>query len=256
MKIRTAVILSAALLGALAGLPGRVEAGPPPLPNLVPMFPLRDGTYANNFVVTAPGGVPRLEFEILTSNIGGQDWIRPPIDRTDCCGSFPCHSGNNYFRMPQTHEYRIYWYDPDQLTYVLISNQRKTTLCIQDDAGRGRDVQNYCLADGHTGITFPCGCISPVYGAGKGNGVSMGWSDSYFRGLTGQWAIIGDYVGDFVLTVEVDPDQVLQAADLFDYERDATHDDNISYVYFSYAGGTGSVDPVQVVYGFDPVCTF
>jgi len=88
----------------------------------------------------------------------------------------------------------------------------------------------------------------------------MGWSDSYFRGLAGQWAFIGPYTGDFILTAELDPDQLLQADDLLPEETDATHDDNISYVYFSWDGvgepcsaGT-CVSNVQVVYSFAPVC--
>jgi len=85
--------------------------------------------------------------------------------------------------------------------------------------------------------------------------VSKGWADSYFRNLLGQWAFIGDYTGDFILTGELDPDQLLQADDLLDRERDATHDDNVSYVYFTYNGGFGPVlENVQVVYTFAPVC--
>src|SRR5229473_3914025 len=108
MKIRTAVSAFAisVLVSALGVLPSRAEAQvDPTLPNLVPMFPI--APQQPNWVVTNRLGVPTLEFEILTANIGGQDWLRPPIDRDDCCGAFPCHSGNQYFRMPQTHEYTI-----------------------------------------------------------------------------------------------------------------------------------------------------
>jgi hypothetical protein len=161
--------------------------------------------------------------------------------------------------MPQTHQYTIYWYDPDQAAYVQTYQARKNTICIQDDPFRGHDPQNYCLSD-HTDVRFPCGCNSPYYGQGRGNGVSMGWSDSYFRGLAGQWAFLGDYTGDFLLTTELDPDQLLQAPDLNPEETDATHDDNISYVYFSW-DGTGvqcgsltCVTNVNVQYTFAPVC--
>jgi hypothetical protein len=93
----------------------------------------------------------------------------------------------------------------------------------------------------------------------------MGRADSYFRTLPGQWALIGDRTGDFLLTAELDPDLELQADDLLDRERDATHDDNISYVYFSWdgVGETCETRPgmfeacvtnVQIVYPFDPVC--
>jgi hypothetical protein len=204
-------------------------------------------------------GVPTLEFEILTSNIGGQDWIRPPIDRDDCCGAFPCHSGNQYFRMPQTHKYTIYWFDPDVGDYVFRRSARKTTICIQDDGGRGNDPQIRCLQE--HGPVFPCGCNSGMYGPGTGNGVSKGWADSYFRGLNGQWAALGADTGDFLLTTELDPDSVLTAPDLLDRETDATHDDNISYVYFTWdgtgepCGGLTCVTNVDIYYGFAPVCS-
>ncbi len=256
MKTRFVVIAFATsiLFNVFDGLASRAEAQvDPTLPNLVPMFP-DVSRVPNNFVVTNRLGGPTLEWEILTSNIGGQDWIRPPIDRSATCFSSP-----QYFRMPQTHQYTIYWYDPDQQVYVLIDQRRKNTICIQDDPFRGHDPQNYCLSD-HTDVRFPCGCNSPYYGQGRGNGVSMGWSDSYFRGLAGQWAFIGNYTGDFLLTTELDPDQLLQAPDLLPEETDATHDDNISYVYFSWDGvgapcGTLTcVTNVNIQYSFAPVC--
>ena len=103
-----------------------------------------------------------------------------------------------------------------------------------------------------------------MYGPGTGNGVSLGWADAYYRGLTGQWASLGSYTGDFLLETELDPDQLLQADDLYDFETDATHDDNISRVYFTW-DGTGipcttpmgpatCVTNVNVVYSFAPVC--
>jgi hypothetical protein len=147
----------------------------------------------------------------------------------------------------------VYWYDPDLGDYVEIDRRRKDTICIQDDGSRGNNPLINCLQE--HGVTFPCGCSSTRYGPGTGNGVSRGWADSYFRNLLGQWAFIGDYTGDFILTGELDPDSVLQADDLLDRERDATHDDNISYVFFTYNGGLGPVlENVQVVYTFAPVC--
>ena len=257
MRIRAAVIaVTPLVVCVLLGTASSVaQAGiDPTLPNLVPMFP-DPSRVANNFVITSRlGGEPTIEFEILTANIGGQDWIRPPIDR-----GVTCTSSTQYFRMPQTHQYAIFWFDPDLGDYTMIDLRRKQTICIQDDFSRGRDPQNHCLSD-HETVRFPCGCDSPYYGAGMGNGVSMGWADSYFRGLAGQWALIGPYTGDFVLTTEVDPDQLLQADDLYDWERDATHNDNISYVFFGWDGvgvrcGLSTCPTYAYIqYTFDPVC--
>jgi hypothetical protein len=227
----------------------------PTLPNLVPMFP-DSSRVPNNFIITTSHGQVALDFEILTSNIGGQDWIRPPVRRDTTCSN-----PGSYYRMPQTHEYTMYWFDPDVGDFVMVDQRRKTTLCIQDDYSRGRDPQNFCLAEySERPVRFPCGCNSPYYGAGRGNGVSMGWSDSYFRGLAGQWAPIGSYTGDFLLTTELDPDQLLQADDLLPEETDATHADNISYVYFGWDGvgvrcGLSTCpNYVETFYSFDPVC--
>ena len=255
MKIRTAVSAFAisVLVSALGVLPSRAEAQVDPnLPNLVPIVP-DVSRVPNNFIVTGRLGVPTLEFEILTANIGGQDWIRPPIDR-----DVTCFSSSQYFRMPQTHEYTMYWFDPDLADYVLVDQRRKPTICIQDDQGRGNDPQIRCLQE--HGVTFPCGCNSSRYGPGTGNGVSKGWADSYFRGLFGQWSPIGTQTGDFLLTAELDPDQVLQADDLLDREKDATHDDNMFWVYFTWdgtgepCGSSTCVTNVSIYYGFEPVC--
>jgi hypothetical protein len=260
MKIRTAVSAFAVsvLLSALGVLPTRAEAQVDPnLPNLVPMFPDASSRGSDAFIVTNRiGGMPTLEFEILTANIGGQDWIRPPIDR-----DVACINSRQYFRMPQTHEYTMYWFDPDLGDYVWLDTRRKQTICIQDDGRLGNDPQINCLQE--HGTTFPCGCNSTRYGPGTGNGVSKGWADSYFRNLAGQWSPIGSNTGDFLLTAELDPDQDLQAGDLLDREKDATHDDNISYVYFTWdgtgvpcgsTGGFTCVTNVNIVYGFAPVC--
>lgn len=91
--------------------------------------------------------------------------------------------------------------------------------------------------------------------------MSRGRADSDFRGLSGPaWPFIGRYTGDFMLSAELDPDRILQADDLLDSERDGTHDDNISYVFFSWDGvgepcfGGRCVSNVQVTYTFDAVC--
>ena len=241
MKMRLAS-LSLVLFPLLTAQAGGVD---PTLPNLVPIFPDRlDG----NFTVTNRLGAPTLDFEILTANIGGQDWIRPPIDR-----DVSCVTSRQYFRMPQTHQYTMYWYDPDLQDYVLVDQRRKDTICIQDDGSRGNNPLINCLQE--HGPVFPCGCSSSLYGPGTGNGVSRGWADSYFRNLLGQWSFMGDRTGDFLLSAELDPDQELQADDLLDRERDATHDDNTSWVFFSYYGGFGPVlENVYVLHTFDPVC--
>src|SRR5229473_8554993 len=108
MRIRAAMTGTTTLLLSTAlGGGSSAEGIDPSLPNLVPMFP-DPSRVPNNFVITNRLGGPTLEWEILTSNIGGQDWIRPPIDRNAVCFSSP-----QYFRMPQTHQYTIYWFDPD-----------------------------------------------------------------------------------------------------------------------------------------------
>src|SRR5258707_13515796 len=115
MRIRAAMkTIALVLCCALGGISGvAVAQVDPSLPNLVPMFP-DVSRVANNFVITNRLGQPTIEFEILPSNIGGQDWIRPPIRR-----DVTCTSSTSYFRMPQTHEYTVYWQDPDTLEYVM-----------------------------------------------------------------------------------------------------------------------------------------
>jgi hypothetical protein len=240
-----------ALFTALLALPSLT--GAQVSPNLVPMFP-DISRVPNDFIVTNRLGGPTLEFEILAGNIGGQDWVRPPIDRTVSCTSV-----TQYFRMPQIYEYSIFWYDPVLQDYRLIDQRRKDTVCVQDDRSRGNDPQLNCLQE-HD-VAFPCACDSIMYGPGTGNGVSKGWASSDFRGLAGQWAYIGSYTGDFILMTELDPDQLLQAGDLFSREQDATHDDNVSFVYFSWdgvglpCGASTCVTNVHVAYTFDPVCS-
>lgn len=253
-KVLSAFAISV-LVSALGVLPSRAEAQVDPnLPNLVPIFPTHPRS--NTFIVTNRLGVPTLEFEIFTANIGGQDWIRPPRDR-----DVACVSSIQYFRMPQTHEYTMYWWDPDLGDWVFLDQRRKNTICIQDDTsnGGGEPLIN-CLQE--HGATFPCGCNSSRYGPGTGNGVSKGWADSYFRNLAGQWSPIGTNTGDFLLTAELDPDQVLSADDpfLLDREKDATHNDNISYVGFTWdgvgepCGSFTCVTNINIVHTFDPVC--
>lgn len=250
MKIGAAIITLglAMFLGTMAR-----AAVDPTLPNIVAMFPDRAGLTAdNNFGVTNRLGGPTLEWEILTVNIGGADWYRPPINR-----GVACTSPRQYYRMPQTHEYRVYWYDPDLGDYVQIDSRRKQTICIWDYGTQ--DHQFACMQQ-HA-RNFNCQCPDPSDPLRLGNGVSLGWADSYYRGLTGQWASLGSYTGSFRLEVEFDPDSLLQADDLLDREKDATHDDNISYVYFDWDGtgvpctpGPTCVSNVQVAYTFTPVC--
>ncbi len=82
VKIQTAIIAIATCAALPMSAAGRAETRPDSsLPNLVPMFPA-PSRVPQNFMVTNRLGGPTLEFEILTANIGGQDWIRPPVDRT------------------------------------------------------------------------------------------------------------------------------------------------------------------------------
>ncbi len=189
MRIRAAMTGTTTLLlsTALGGV-SSAEGIDPSLPNLVPMFP-DPSRVPNNFVITNRLGPPTIEFEILTSNIGGQDWIRPPINR-----DVACTSSTQYYRMPQIHEYTVYRFDPDLQDWTMVDQRRAQTICFQDDGSLGRDPQTYCLHE-HEDTRFPCGC-SGYYGPGRGNGVSRGFSDRLFRGLAGQWAALGPNLGD------------------------------------------------------------
>ena len=88
----------------------------PTLPNLVPMG-------FGNAVVSSRLGGPTLEFDILTANIGGQDFVRP--------------QRGGFFTLPQIYEYTLYWYDDTVGDYVEVDRRRKTTICTIDDFARG-----------------------------------------------------------------------------------------------------------------------
>ena len=195
----------------------------PTLPDLVPMG------FGNEVVSRLLGG-PTLEFDILTANIGGQDYIRP------------CRDGA--LVMPQIYEYTLYVYSEDVGDYVQIDQRRKTTICTIDDGSRGNVFP--CLQE--HGVRF--GCARRCPGGIVQEGVSRGWADSYFRGLTGQWVFIGDSTGQFLLNAHLDPDVELTGDDLPASGQDATHDDNYFDVYFTYNGGSTITD-VDVVYYFD-----
>jgi hypothetical protein len=208
----------------------------PTLPNLV--------TVPVNFAVTVSafrcGGLKTLEFESLTANIGAQDWVRPR---------------STGFILRQIYEYTLAQLqqvgtDPDTgdpiFDYVRTYQGRKNTLCIQDDFSRGNMFP--CL-QGHDWY-FNCGS---TYGH---QGVSVGWADSYYRGLPGQFACLGSLTGSFRLTIELDPDRELDPGDstLLDAEKDATHDDNVVNVYFDYDGTPSGFNITSIAYGggFDP----
>jgi hypothetical protein len=227
----------------------------PTLPNLV-TIPVHGDQYpaSRDFAVVAGGafrcgGMKTLEFEVLTANIGGQDWVRPRS---------PDRGG---FILRQLYQYTLFHYEQlfdadgnpildDQgnpvYDYVQFYQGRKNTICIQDDRTLG-DL--FPCIQTH-GAFFPCGSL---YG---NNGVSVGWADSYFRGLTGQYACIGSQTGSFLLTIELDPFLELDPNDptLLDAEKDATHDDNLVLVYFDYDGTPSGLAIGSIVFGggFDP----
>ncbi|MBI3655135.1 MAG: hypothetical protein HY232_01790 [Acidobacteria bacterium] len=211
-------LIGFALIAGLGGSMGTVFAGGgAPLPDLVPMG-------FGNAVVTSRLGAPTLEFDILTANIGGQDFSRP---RDPDTGSF---------LLQQIYEYRLYDVDGVEIEP---SRTRKNTICTIDDGARGNVYP--CIQD--HGPQFTC---SPFV-----QGISRGWADSYFRGLTGQWISLGDNRGSLRLQAILDPDGDLQRTDIPDSGRDATPDNNIFNVYFTYNGGASiTVDRVEL--GFDP----
>ncbi len=227
-------------------------AGPLPLPDLVTIP--QDFVVTNGSAFRCGAGVKDFQWESLSANIGGQDWIRPRS---------PDRGG---FILRQVYEYTMYHLEDvgtgvdgkpmqeyaksdsrrvNDQEYVLTDLRRKNTICLQDDTRTGSVFP--CIQQ--HGARFPCGGI---YG---NNGISVGWADSYFRGLTGQFACLGSLTGSFLLSVHFDPDVELDPNDptLLDSEKDATHDNNIAYVYFDYDG----VNPPAINFiayggGFDP----
>lgn len=227
-------------------------AGPLALPDLV--------TIPVDFVVTdgstfrCGAGTKVLEWNSLSANIGGQDWIRPRS---------PDRGG---FILRQVYEYTMYHLEDvatgvdgnpikdyaasnsrrvDDQQYVQTDLRRKPTICLQDDGARGNIFP--CIQQ--HGPRFPCGGL---YG---NNGISVGWADSYFRGLTGQFSCLGSNTGSFQLNINFDPDVELNPNDptLLDSEKDATHDNNLADVYFDYDGVNPPViNAILYSGGFDP----
>lgn len=187
----------------------------PNLPDLVPMG-------FGNAIVTSRLGGPTLEFDILTANIGGHDFKRP--------------SRGGFLVMPQIYEYTLYNLQDGE--YVEVDRRRKTTICTIDDGARGNVFP--CIQE--HGVRYTCSQLN--------QGISRGWADSYFRGLTGQWSFIGDNTGSFMLVAELDPDLHLTGDDIPKSGLDATHDDNYFEVYFDYTGGA-FIQNVQEVLYFD-----
>jgi hypothetical protein len=223
-----------ATLGSGLALAGRG----PDLPDLAPV-PVNITVDRSPFRCS---NMPTFEFDVLTANIGGQDWVRPRS---------PDRGG---FILRQIYEYQLYQLqqvgtDDDGnpiYDYVFIPevSHRKNTICIQDDGGRGNIFP--CLQQ-HDPF-FDCGA---TYGR---QGVSVGWSDSYFRGLTGQLICLNSYTGSFKANIHLDPDSELDPNDptLFDNEVDATHDNNMVDVYFDWDGAAFSLTDIQYGGGFDP----
>jgi hypothetical protein len=181
------------------------------------------------FALTSLAGAPTLEFSILTANIGGQDYIRPRNP-----------DNPSQWLLQQIYEYEVWKYDEETGDYTtLVSRQRKNTICTIDDTRRGRVFP--CLQQ--HGARFGCGSQP------GSQGVSRGWADDYFRGLRGQFAVIGATVGDFLVIAHLDPDNDLQREDLADSGRDADPDNNYAYVYLSLDGSGGTA---TVVLSFDP----
>lgn len=193
------------------------------LPDLAPMG-IDDDRAQFRPVVTNRLGGPTFEFSILTANIGGQDFLRPRDPAT------------GQYLLRQIYQWNLWWFNPDIEDWELIRVARKNTICTIDDTRRGN--------------VFPCiQEHGPRYTCGGVQGVSRGWADDYFRGLNGQWIFIGDYVGDFWLEAELDPDRDLEREDIPESGRDATHDNNYADILFNWDGETLTMQ--QVIYYID-----
>ena len=230
MKQRLAALVGAVCLGAATLL--AVPAFALDRPDLVP-------TGLTSFLITNRfcGGTSTLEFSILTANIGGQDWTRPQVP------------GGSAFRMPQIYEYTTYnWQQVGTnengggiFDWVEIDRRRKNTICTIDS-----QVGFSCIVEHggtHTCSSFPR------------QGISRGWADSYYRGLTGQYSCLFDNTGYFLMEAELDPDYTLAEDGILpDESIDATHDNNFVDLYFSW-DGTNFPDGFQytgTVLYFDP----
>jgi hypothetical protein len=187
------------------------------LPDLAPMG-------MQNLAVTQRLGGPTLEFNILTANIGGQDFDRPR------------DPGTGQLLLPQIYEYALYnrQFGNGHWAWVEVDRRRKNTICTIDD-----HVVFGCLSE--HGATHFCG---------SNQGISKGWVDDYFRGLTGQWVFVGDNTGRFMLEAILDPDGDLQRTDIPDAGRDGDPTNNFDDVFFTWDGST--LGSIQELLSFDP----
>lgn len=196
------------------------------LPDLVPMG-------LGNYLVTQRLGGPTLEFNILTANIGDQDFVRP---RDPVTGGL---------LLTQIYEYVLYnrQFIAGHWTWVEVDRRRKNTICTIDDhiVGRHAGEPDFSCRSTHENPTHFCG---------SNQGISTGWADDYFRGLTGQWVFIGDNTGQFMLEAVLDPDADLQRADIPDSGRDGNPANNFAEVFFTWDGTT--LGAAQTVLSFDP----
>lgn len=217
---RTVTLL---MLLALTCLPGlQIEASAQTaLPDLVPY------NFSDPAVTTRLGG-PTLEFGILTTNIGGQDYVRPRDPQNP-----------SQWLLRQIYEYILY---QDQGgVWVEIDRRRKNTICTIDDS---RWSQLFPCIRERTSPRFFCG------GSAGSQGVSRGWSDDYFRGLNGQWSFIGDRTGRFGLVAILDPDRDLQRTDLAAASRDGDPSNNWAAGIFTWNGVSFAGE--QAFYSFNP----
>lgn len=229
-RLLKGTILGAVLLGAVALAPqahaGNSRTNTPTttrgLPDLSPAY--EEGS----FTITQRLGGNTLEFGVFTVNVGGRDWRRPLR-----AGVTTCQSSARDFRIDNLYHYTLFnqtGTDPaGEPIWTVVSETDKPTICTIDN-GRA-DPALACIQDGRTVGQFTCSC---------NQGISRGWSDSYFRGLTGQWVLIGSATGNFMLAGELDPAFVLQDADVPDDGADASHDNNYAYAFFSWDGMRGT----------------
>ncbi len=196
------------------------------LPDLVPILEpgLQSLCCGWRVSTTRPEGTA-LEFSILTANIGGQDFERPRDPDT------------GFFLLRQIYEYVMY--HDEGGTWVEIDRRRKNTICTIDDTRRGNVYP--CIQE--HGASHSCG--GP-------QGISRGWADDYFRGLTGQFSIIGDNVGRFKVRAILDPDGDLQRTDIPDSGRDGNPDNNWGEGEFEWDGSTFT--PGAQILSFDAPC--
>jgi len=217
MQRLTVLVLLVASVVAVA--PPALAQDKAAFPDLTPMG-LPNGTQSwgvNPFL-------QRLEFSILTANIGGQDYVRPRDPNT------------GQYLLREIYEYTLWYYDDNIGDWRVVDQRRKNTICTIDDTRRGNVFP--CIQE--HGARYTCGGVQ---------GVSRGWADDYYRGLTGQWVYIGDYTGYFYLQATLDPNGDLQREDIPDSGRDGDPTNNDAWVYFYWDGKT--LELLDVTLGFD-----